>query len=246
MLPESTVCARADAVSIEHRISHFPKHPLCDICNRAKLFSKRVKSHRVQDPDADLPETSKAWRADFLVVHDSFSGILNAYPATATTKSSDFVYSCLGHFVGLRFKHPDAVCRSDAAPQLIKAIHELGWLPETPLRRGWPHNVKCERMIRTFEECCRCLCLQAGFAMVPKLLTVACRYAAVGISMDKWKTAIGTNFIGARYARGQLVFYRAKSQCKPKLDPNASPALENGIWPQVQRSFDRAWLCCPS
>ena len=59
MLPESTVCARADAVSIEHRISHFPKHPLCDICNRAKFFSKRIRSHRVPDPESDLPESSK-------------------------------------------------------------------------------------------------------------------------------------------------------------------------------------------
>ena len=25
--------------------------------------------------------------------------------------------------------NPDAVCRSDAAPELIKAIRELGWLP---------------------------------------------------------------------------------------------------------------------
>ena len=41
-LPESTVSARAEAVSIEHRMSHFPKNPLCDICNRAKLFSKRI------------------------------------------------------------------------------------------------------------------------------------------------------------------------------------------------------------
>ena len=30
-LPESTVQARAEAVSIGHRISHLPKHPLCDI-----------------------------------------------------------------------------------------------------------------------------------------------------------------------------------------------------------------------
>ena len=52
-LPESTVQARAEAVSIGHRMSHFSKHPLCDICNRAKLFSIRVKSHRVEDPESD-------------------------------------------------------------------------------------------------------------------------------------------------------------------------------------------------
>ena len=38
----------------------------------------------------------------------------------------------------------------------------------------------------------------------------------------------GTEFKGANYALGQLVFYRTKSQYKPKLDPNASPALMAG------------------
>ena len=172
MLSDAVVRARAEAVSIEHRINHFPKHPLCNICNRAKLFSKRIRSHRVPDPESDLPGSSRfgeqvavdhmvisksSGGKEFLVliVYDSSSGIVNAYPASS--KGSDFVYSCLRHSVGLRFKNPDTVCRSDAAPELVKAIHDLGWLPETALPRRWPHNSKCERMIRTFEECCRCL-----------------------------------------------------------------------------------------
>ena len=40
LLSDAVVRAGADAVSIEHRIRHFPKRPLCDICNRAKVFSK--------------------------------------------------------------------------------------------------------------------------------------------------------------------------------------------------------------
>ena len=59
LLSDAVVRARAEAVSIEHRIHHFPKHPLCDICNRAKLFSKRVRSHRVSDSDSDLPESTR-------------------------------------------------------------------------------------------------------------------------------------------------------------------------------------------
>lgn len=82
-------------------------------------------------------------------------------------------------FVGLRFKSPETVCRSDAAAELS-------------LPRRWPHNAICERMIRTFDECCCCLHLHAGLpiAMMPKLWTVTCRYAAVAISSDKWETAI--------------------------------------------------------
>ena len=242
-LPESTVQARVEAVSIEHRIRHFPKHPLCDICNRAKLFSKRIRSHRVEDPESDFPDPSSfgeqvaidhmivsksSGGREFVlpIVYDTFSGILNAYPASS--KSSDFVYTCLKHFVGLRYQNPDTVCRSDAAPEFVKAIRDLGWLPETSLPRRWPHNSKCERAIRTFEECCRCLHLQAAFAIMPRLWTTTCRYAAVAMSIDKWETAFGSSFHGANYALGQLVFYRTKSQYKPKLEPNAQPALMAG------------------
>ena len=161
-----------------------------------------------------------------LIVYDTFSGILNAYPASS--KSSDFVYTCLKHFVGLRYQNPDTVCRSDAAPELVKAIRDLGWLPETSLPRRWPHNSKCERAIRSFEECCRCLHLHAGFAIMPRLWSTTCRYAAVAMSIDKWDTAFGSSFHGANYALGQLVFYRTKSQYKPKLEPNAQPALMAG------------------
>ena len=207
LLSDAVIRARAEAVSIGHRINHFPKHPLCDVCNRAKLFSKRIRSHRVTDPESDLPESTQFGQQvavdhmvvskssdgkEFLVliVYDSFSGIINAYPASS--KGSDFVFSCLRHFVGHRFKNPDTVCRSDAAPELLKAIRDLGWLPETSLPRRWPHNSRCERMIRTFEECCRCLHLQAGFATFPKLWPVTCRYAAIAISINKWEKAFDT------------------------------------------------------
>ena len=104
-------------MSSEHGMSHFPKHPLCDNCNRAKLFSKRVRSRRVEDPESDLPDPTNFWEQvaldhmivskssggrEFvvLIVDDTFSGILNAYPAS----SKDFVYTCLKHIVGQRYK----------------------------------------------------------------------------------------------------------------------------------------------
>ena len=121
MLSDAVVRARAEAVSIEHRINHFPKHPLCDICNRAKLCSKRIRSHRVPGPESDLPQRSKfgeqvaidhmvvsksSGGKEFLVqiVYDSFSGIVNAYPATL--KGSDFVYPCLPSFCWPEIQKP--------------------------------------------------------------------------------------------------------------------------------------------
>ena len=119
-------------------------------------FSKRVRSHRVEDPESDLPDPTKfgeqvaidrmivsmssGGQFVVLISYDTFSRILNAYPAPS--KSLDFVYTCLKHFVGLRYQNPDTVCRSDAAPELVKATRDLGWLPETSLPRRWPHTSK--------------------------------------------------------------------------------------------------------
>ena len=77
LLSDAVVRARAEAVSIELRLSHFPKHPLCDVCNRAKLFSKRVRSHRVPDPESDLPESTQFGEqiaVDHMVVSKSSGG----------------------------------------------------------------------------------------------------------------------------------------------------------------------------
>ena len=40
----------------EHMLAHFPKLSTCDVCNRARLYSKRVQSRRVVDDELDLPE----------------------------------------------------------------------------------------------------------------------------------------------------------------------------------------------
>ena len=66
MLSDTVVRERADAVSIEHRIKHVPKHPLCDI-----------RCHRVPGPESDLPESSKFGEqaaVDHMVVSKSSGG----------------------------------------------------------------------------------------------------------------------------------------------------------------------------
>ena len=95
LLSDAVVRARANAVSIEDRIRHFPNCPLCDIRNRAKFFSKRVRRCRAPDPESDLPGSTKfgeevvvdhmvvskssgGKKFLVLIVYDSFSGIINA------------------------------------------------------------------------------------------------------------------------------------------------------------------------
>jgi len=55
--------------------------------------------------------------------------------------------------------------------------------------------------------------------MFPRLWPVACRYAAIAISINKWEKAFETEFKGAKYARGHLVFYRTKFQNTSKIAP---------------------------
>ena len=91
------------------------------------------------------------------------------------------------------------------------------------------YTQKCERASGSVEECCRRLHLQAGFAVIPRLWSTTCRYAVVAMSIDKWEPAFGFSFHGANYALGQLVFYRTKSQYKPKLESKRSPCLDGRL-----------------
>ena len=59
LLSEGVIRAKEEAVSTELPINHFPKRPLRDACNRAKHFPKRIRCHRVADPESDLPESTK-------------------------------------------------------------------------------------------------------------------------------------------------------------------------------------------
>ena len=130
--------------------------------------------------------------------------------------------------MGIKARNPRTICKSDCAKELLKAIRSLGWLSDASLPRRWPHNSVLERQIRSFEESCRSMHLQAGFAVFPKLWTLTCQYTAVSMSIGHWSKAFGSEFKGADYILGQLVFYRTKFQEKSKLAPNSSPALMGG------------------
>ena len=155
-LPERAVAARLDALSNEHRMTHLPKNPLCDIRNRARLYSKRVRSHRVVDPEEDIAEpekfgeqvacdhvivfksSTKDKEYAVFIVRDSYSGVMQAYPTV--TKSLEHAAASLRHFAGRLADQPDCICKSDCAKELLKAIRSLGWLSDASLPRRWPHN----------------------------------------------------------------------------------------------------------
>ena len=43
-VPERMIVKLRDqAMSVEHRLFHFPKNPFCDICSQARMLSRRVR-----------------------------------------------------------------------------------------------------------------------------------------------------------------------------------------------------------
>ena len=100
---------RAEASTPEHRLAHYPKCAHCDVCNQARLYAKRGRHNR--DEPSELPEAvsfGSQLAADHLIVHkssssgkefvalvirDTFTGVIQACPASA--KGSDHVFDSL-------------------------------------------------------------------------------------------------------------------------------------------------------
>lgn len=247
-LPVSAVKARESALSLDHQLTHYPKNPTCDICNRARLYSRRIKARRPIDEAVDLPKAeafgqqlacdhlivfkSAKGRSDHavLIVQDCFSKVMNAYPTFSREASQ--LASHLKHFVGLK-SSSYTIVKSDAANEILRAVIDNGWLPEPSVPGRFPHNAALEREIRTFQEVCRSVFLQAGFAARPQLWPHACSYVAVAMSAfikpddgeTRWKAAFGEEFLGPKYLLGQLGFVRTKAPGKSKFSPNAEPAI---------------------
>ena len=135
--------------------------------------------------------------------------------------------SCLRHFVGLRFKNPDTV----AEVTLLQS-----WLRRYVIWNGCRKRHCLEDGLITQNWSARSELLRSvADVYIFKLVLQSCPSRGQSLAgMRQLQLALkngrafGTEFKGANYALGQLVFYRTKSQYKPKLDPNASRALMAG------------------
>ena len=120
----------------DHNSTHFPKLSTCDVCNRARLYSKRVESRRVVNEELDLAEpeafgqqlacdhlivfkSSRGKEHAVLIVQDRFSKVLQAYPTISREASQ--LASDLKQFVGLK-SNSYAIVRSDAAGEILTAV----------------------------------------------------------------------------------------------------------------------------
>ena len=99
-IPDKVAEGRDTALSKEHCLTHWPISPFCDVCNRARLYSKRAHSVRQSDDRIDLPDpdafgqqlacdhiivfnSAKGKEHAVFITQDRFSKVIQAYPRDA-------------------------------------------------------------------------------------------------------------------------------------------------------------------
>ena len=93
------------------------------------------------------------------LIRDGFSGVMQAFPLTS--EDHHLVKECLLKFVGAHKGKVQTICKSDCAKELLRAIGNLDGCQTCLLPGRWHHNSVLGRQLRTFEEACRSLHLQA-------------------------------------------------------------------------------------
>jgi hypothetical protein len=128
---------KEEAKSIQHMLTHIPKNPFCDVCQKAKMFkppsravggSTKVEAEKFGDQiTADFIVTRDDEEVEIddeksaLVVKDVATGFMYVYPNARRTTNAAVL--AMKHFVG----HTEeiGVVYSDNAPELISAMKVL-------------------------------------------------------------------------------------------------------------------------
>ena len=169
-----------DDLEPNHFLTHYPKSRKCNICLQAKLtgFYHRRRpnqSESLQDArNAEEPDgPCQRIAVDHMFVYDQpadgdevvsfvcrdrFSGLVWAHPAES--KDSEEVENSLRHFCGR--KSPIVSVASDCAPEILKAVRDLGFNSEPSVPGDPLHNPFAESTIRTLKQGTRTLLLQSG------------------------------------------------------------------------------------
>ena len=94
------------------------------------------------------------------IVRDTFSGIGLAFPTRKRT--CDVAYRNFKFFGGLKAKSPNIIVKSDAAPEILGAVDDLGWHRDPSLENTWPHNTRRERYIGKLKGVTRAAMFQSA------------------------------------------------------------------------------------
>jgi hypothetical protein len=186
----------AEANSLEHRLSHYPKNPHCPVCQRSRMYRKKVRRFR-HDALTDrgrLPaviQFGERVATDFVIVQklstgkedviqlirDEFSGWISAY--SLNKRDTPTVVGNILSFLGPFYDQPSMMVKSDQAVEVRAACKQLGCHFEGTLEKWFPHNSVLERDIRTLQEIAR------ACAMCRQDLTLWPVYGSIQLNMQQ-------------------------------------------------------------
>ena len=252
-----------DEIEPNHFLTHLPKSRKCNICLQSKLIAtphRRLK-HQSQNlreaRQAELPEgplqrievdhvisydqPSSDEEVVSLVCRDRYSGTVWSYPAL--TKEAEEVEDALRHFCGN--KAPIISVASDRAPEILKAIRDVGFTPDPSVPGDTLHNPFAESAIRTLKQGTATLLLQSGlstqhwkwaqrcFAFMcnatmqpPKEIRDCASEAGREVPDTRYETHLGYPYEGYLVPFGALVWFRDKTHAT--YEPRGKPALYLG------------------
>ena len=258
---------KAEAKSTHHLMSHQPKNPFCDVCQRAKMYkqpsyqtdgthsieAKAFGDHLTadhiivyRDKGVAIEESRLA-----LVMKDVFTGFTYAYPSAL--RSEDECIAALQHFVSS--SDEVGVFYSDQAQELISSAKFLGWRHE--LSKAYIHqsNAIAERAVRATTEGTRSNLLQAGLSHVywPQALEHSCAAFNVsnlnGPKYTPWYKRFGYAFPGKIIPFGCRVDYwvgpKNKRRKRDRFEPTSEPGIFLGYYFQPGMKWRNEILALP-
>ena len=239
---------KAEAKSLHHMMSHQPKNPFCDVCQRAKMykppsyasggirtieakdFGDHITADHImiyRDKDTVIEDSRLA-----LVIKDVATGFCYAYPSAL--KSADECTSALQHFTSSK----DVIKNfySDRAPELSAAAKILKWRHEKSKAYLHQTNAIAERQVRSVTEGTRTNLLQAGISHVywPYALEHTCTSFNISHVNDAkytpWYKRFGIKFPGELIPFGCKVDYWVGPKATRKNRERFAPTSEPGVF----------------
>ena len=240
---------KAEAKSVAHQMSHIPKNPYCEVCNKAKMLkppgravggsnqieSDRFGQHLTADFLVTMSEAEQGMDHDrvALVVKDVATDFRYVYPSARRT-ARDAVLA-LKHFT--RQEDIVEVFYSDNAPELVSAAKILIWKHVIGRDYISTSNSVAERAVRSSLEGTRANLIQSGLhhSYWPYAARHWClAHNVIEDEQDEggspWRKRFGENFPGPPLPFGCRIDYWTGPKKRPKNSLRFDPTTDPGVF----------------
>ena len=237
---------RREACSLQHLMTHTPKNPFCNICNRARMTKKTARSHGeskhvkaekfgdhvTADHLINFGERNEGDDGELvaMVFKDVYTDVRYCYPSAS--KHTRECVAAMKHFIGPKVEV--GVFYSDEAPELKRAAAEMKWRHHVGTAYVSQTNAVAERNLRSIMEGTRANLLQSG--LNHKYWPYAAKHSCMAHNIAEdyevdspWKIMTGKRWKGPQIPFGARVDYWTgpKRRVKPaaRFDPSTLPGV---------------------